>query len=713
MEKTSYKDHFKSLINSKISFSFSDMLMMLMVLFIIMTVSNGLHFNYLVKIIFYLTYIVVGIVMVRPLPLKTHFKYSVFLIITLGVACGTGVLGSLSFEFAVLFMFLWMIFLVLMNILGKLNIFLGLFGSFIYFVSLVFVWGNLFGLNLNSSPEYVFNCFIYATLIGAFAVSLETIPICILRFLQRDPIKGEKLASLFMPNVSFEEFIVNRNTILDVDSSDKTYSLINIGMSLLTSSFNLKDIQYDIGDNDRFKFKEFKEEVNKLQLEFADKIRSRDYHNFQLDLNNLEQFRRDLDNVHKQYVDLSSPEYLNFKKSVNNYCRIFNNLNKILKDELTITNVNIYKGDSSSLNLIKSSLSFDNIHIRYIIRFGVSASLSFIADVLSGNIIIYAATITSIFTTKPDMGLTIFVFFKRVLATIAAVVLSLIVGFIFVQLNLTNLFPLLLVFGLGMFFGFIRNHYAIGIFFVMFGVVFLQPVDYIVSQGLLRVFGTCVGALISLIVGLIILPYSQKSNLTKNLDKKITLTNEYMVNVLNLNEKEILNSQHKLVKANLSLDSGLDLISNRYKNIDSDMELYKELSSSLNQLHGNVMSLSNYIHRASNDFKFEKALPLFESYFKELKNLVLDEVDLQGNDMEDKFNYKKQTLLHQKKIKSFSDKFDELENIVEELEGKYTNKEDIVLLRYFKWIYEDMEVIYDIVKEGNYRETFNKYNKLL
>ena len=61
----------------------------------------------------------------------------------------------------------------------------------------------------------------------------------------------------------------------------------------------------------------------------------------------------------------------------------------------------------------------------------------------------------------------------------------------------------------------------------------------------------------------------------------------------------------------------------------------------------------------------------------------------------------------------FDEEFEELDNAVNDLETDYTNNEDIILLRYFKWIYDDMEMVYDLVKSGEKTQTFSRFNQML
>ena len=96
------------------------------------------------------------------------------------------------------------------------------------------------------------------------------------------------------------------------------------------------------------------------------------------------------------------------------------------------------------------------------------------------------------------------------------------------------------------------------------------------------------------------------------------------------------------------------------------------------------LSLKRYIFRTNRDFKFEKALNLFDNFFTNINTVILKNEDIY-----------------------FEEEFEELNSIVDYLETKYTDNQDIILLRYFKWIYEDMEMVYDLVKTGRKVGTFH------
>ena len=192
------------------------------------------------------------------------------------------------------------------------------------------------------------------------------------------------------------------------------------------------------------------------------------------------------------------------------------------------------------------------------------------------------------------------------------------------NLNLSFAIPILAIITMALFYAYMQNNYSIGIFFAMMMVVFIQPTNLLVSQAAYRIFGTAIGAIISFVVGMFILPNSQENNLSILLAKKISLSKDLMVHILTRESKKSLKDQKLIHKNNLVISSSIDRISEEYVNIDKDIDLIIELSSSLNQIKGNFLSLNRYINSTDKDFEFEKAINLFDNFYSKLNNAILE-----------------------------------------------------------------------------------------
>lgn len=684
MEKISYKNRLKRLITSERRPDWSKMLNMLAGLFL----SVGLGYLLFPQLIylFIITSILIGLLVNTPFPVKTLSKYAVMMICSGGIAVFTAALATTNLLIAILFFILWLIFFIIMSIRGGLSRTVGLFTMFIYFINLNIVLNNVLDITPGMSILHIIHLAAYCGTIGAFAIFLETAPTLFFKYLQHDPSKSKMLADLYSPNIKYDDFIKNRTIILEADETDRTFTLIEMAMKLMITRFNLEHVTEDINQEKKEYFNKFILEINKLQNQISNAI----FHNTDVGMIlNLTELRETAKKIDK--IESSTPEYLNVKKTINHYLKIFTKLNLALTGAFTEERIPLPKNmEKNEWDSIKDDLTMKNINVRYGIRFAIATNIAFIFDLITGDVLQFAATISSFFTMKPDEKFTKITVIKRIIATLAGSTCATLIAIPLMNLNLSFAIPILAIITMALFYAYMQNNYSIGIFFAMMMVVFIQPTNLLVSQAAYRIFGTAIGAIISFVVGMFILPNSQENNLSILLAKKISLSKDLMVHILTRESKKSLKDQKLIHKNNLVISSSIDCISEEYVNIDNDIDLIIELSSSLNQIKGNFLSLNRYINSTDKDFEFEKAINLFDNFYSKLNNAILEG-----------------------EVMDFDEEFEELDNEVNDLETDYTNNEDIILLRYFKWIYDDMEMVYDLVKSGEKTQTFSRFNQML
>ncbi|WP_409198986.1 FUSC family protein [Methanobrevibacter acididurans] len=636
--------------------------------------------------LFIITSILMGLLVNTPYPVKTLTHHAIIMTICGGLAVFTATFATLNTFIAILFFIIWLIFFIIMSIKGGLNRTIGLFTMFTYFISLNIVLTNVLNITSTTRPLHIIHLALYCGTIGAFAIFLETIPTIIIKILRHDPTKRKILAELYSPKIKYDKFIKNRTLILKADQSDYTFTLIHLAMSLMISRFNLQYVKDDISKENMVYFKNFIKEVDKLQDLISTAIIENNDKGLILNLKHLRRIVEDINQIKD-----TKPESLNVKKSIHTYLKTFQKLNLALTGAYTEENIPLPENDDESTwTNLKDNLTLKNINVRYGIRFAIATNLSFIFDILTGGIIQYAATISSFFTMKPDAKFTKITVIKRIIATLAGSALATLIAIILLNFNLSYLIPVLAVITMSLFYAYMQNNYSIGIFFAMMMVVFIQPSNLLVSQAMYRIFGTAIGALISFIVGMFILPNVTKNNLSILIANKIEFNKNLIIHILNENEEDLLLDNKLIHDNNLRMSGSIDRISEEYADISEDIDLFIELSSSLNQIHGNFLSLKRYIFRTNRDFKFEKALNLFDNFFTNINTVILKDEDIY-----------------------FEEEFEELNGIVDYLETKYTDNRDIILLRYFKWIYEDMEMVYDLVKTGRKVGTFTRFNQMI
>ncbi|WP_413825912.1 MULTISPECIES: FUSC family protein [unclassified Methanobrevibacter] len=683
MEKITYKNRIKRLIKSEKRPNWPKMINMLLGL-TLSSIIGYLLFPQLIYL-FIITSILMGLLVNTPYPLKTLTHHAIKMIICGGLAVFTATFATLNTYIAILFFIIWLIFFIIMNIKGGLNRTVGLFTMFTYFISLNIVLTNVLNITSTTHPLHILHLALYCGAIGSFAIFLETSPTLIIKYLKHDPTKRKILAELYSPKIKYDKFIKNRTIILKADQSDYTFTLIHLAMSLMISSFNLQYVKDDISKENQEYFKNFIKEVDKLQTQISTAIIKNNDKGLILNLKHLRRIVEDINQIKD-----TKPESLNVKKSIHTYLKTFQKINLGLTGAYTEENIPLPEDEESTWTNLKDNLTLNNINVRYGIRFAIATNLSFIFDILTGGIIQYAATISSFFTMKPDAKFTKITVLKRVIATLAGSALATLIAIILLNFNLSYLIPVLAVLTMSLFYAYMQNNYSIGIFFAMMMVVFIQPSNLLVSQAMYRIFGTAIGALISFLVGMFILPNETKNNLSILIANKIEFNKNLIIHILNENEDNLFKDNKLIHDNNLRMTGSIDRISEEYEDISDDIDLFIELSSSLNQIHGNFLSLKRYIFRTNRDFKFEKALNLFDNFFTNINNVILEDDEIY-----------------------FEEEFEELTSIVDYLETKYSDNKDIILLRYFKWIYEDMEVVYDLVKTGRRNSTFTRFNQMI
>ncbi|MDO5851722.1 MAG: hypothetical protein Q4Q23_04465 [Methanobacteriaceae archaeon] len=661
-----------STLFSKNKPNFSNIKIISIILLFTLILTNILDWNALKEVTF-ISSIITGLILTQPIPLKKNFKIMVLLSILLSLVVFTSMLSSMNGYLFILFLILWLSVFIFTNILGDSYIIIG-FSSIIVFV-----------LSYTQNFSYLTNSSIILALkymiLTFFIILIEFTPIILYRYYKKDPIKKELLSKLFEDNLPIKEFNNITHILLSVNDNF-TQNLINIALELRICNYNIVHLKKDLNNKPKEElFNIINKEYVSLINQIIPVIKSGKYNNYQIDLTKLYHISEKIKKENN-----SSIEYLNLYKLTYSYIKIFKSMNNVFNNPLYETKkIHETYDNKTTIKTIRKTTTLKNHNIKYAIQLVTTILLTIIIDFIMTSM---TATLSGIFTVKKEVNFTINKAILRIFGNIGGLIFGILLSTTFYYFNLSFLIPIFAVICLLIFFAYLPNHSSKTVFFIMAMVMLLSKENYLIS-GFQRFIASVVGSLIGLIIGLFIFPIFQKENITHLIIKKLDYSSKILTSNIQQDQDKINKNLHELFIINSELETNINRINENYKDIDTNLKNIQELSIAINNLIENSVNMNQYLKATNNKLDFNRVIKEINELFIEIKINIYSNKNINKN-------------------KTFNNIINELNNLEKE---STLNKQ--IVLRYLKWMSNDLEFIDKIISESKLNDTFNILNQEL
>lgn len=631
------------------------------ILNILIAISFGLY-EYLDVILIITT--IVEIFVVQKIPLKRMGRFILILSLFTAASFFTATLSANNLAVALFFFIIWFLVFVILQLSESPLAQIGLCNIFTFF----FAANEITTVNVVIFP-----------LMGFLMVITASIPMFIIKLGQKDPYKRQLLAELFDENITFHEFLENREKILKSGDNPRVKSLIVLAMNFFIAGNNIKSLSHFLNSESYEKYKPFENEVNRLLNKVKNAILGAYDYDFELNLGYITEFQKDLEFKLTSQDDLS-PKQEMFYVTIHRYRKMFEDLNLVLADKKVIEDMEIHPPYNFKLNL-KNNLSLKNNNLRYSIRFAVAGLLGFFTDILLNAQYLYPTTLVTGFTLTPNQINTKKLVYLKVVSTALGAILAIIIINILLNFNVSYLAIIIAIISFLMYFVFEEDKHISTIFFLL-GISLSMPISHVFHTAVEHLIATLIGVVIVLAVNYFVFP-NDNDNLCNLILKKIKITDEFLNDTLVL-KKDTYKSTKKIISNNSDIDKIISEINANYYNVDKDINIFSELNDTLGEIRDIIIGIDTYVDANSIDYDFSKFYMQVKEFFQFMSYAIAEEEYILNEDYD------------------FKELNDEVNRIGDEIK---------ILKPSFESILNNLEYINNLIIKGESKHLFDIFNQ--
>jgi len=523
------------------------------------------------------------IVIDTPLPLRKVFTLSLvwlFMTILAFISASMALIGLPVFIF---FTVLWAFFTISMYIFGET---LGLFGFIIftsYFVAVIMV-------NNQSDPmEWGVYC-ILAFLIA----SILFIP----RIWKGKEKLRKMVASGFMPSTSLKSVLSIRQALSGIPLNSRLMELFKVGTYLTAFRGYSKLLITRLSDESREKFNGFLETSEEVSIQIAGQIIAK-------------QGKVDLEKLDQELYQIDQEREITKEKNLNALIDTSHNIRELLgKANALLDNANdllAKKGDgeeklkissqqTSLREVLGANFNLKNIYIRHALRFSLAMTIALLAVYLTHNRDAIWVAMGVLIIIKPDITSTLNNIILRVPLNLVAIILAIILSFLFPHQWLVWLAFIMLF----LFRAFLPHYMGLSVIPLTVFVVLIWPTGTVPENAVARIIDISLGAIIALICAYLILPSRVTLNLPRQLAQTIRATNEYMQTVLlsnpqDYNHEVAVQNFRNYMREDSNLEAALRKVQDTFNDVSDDVVIYQEMAATNSKLTADVTAVATLL----------------------------------------------------------------------------------------------------------------------
>ncbi|NYB51232.1 MAG: FUSC family protein [Methanobacteriaceae archaeon] len=411
------------------------------------------------------------------------------------------------------------------------------------------------------------------------------------------------VSSPFVPDTSLEKVLYMRTNLSGVPLDERDYVLFHLGEYLAGFRSYSKLVLSRLSGKSKELFQSFLDSVNEASLEIASSITG------QQKTVSLEMVDERIDNL-KKYLDSRDP-------NSNTLIEISKEIKFLLKrsDELLLAKYpshrkkKISQPGNSLKEVLRANFNLKNMYIRHALRFSLAMTLGLLAVYLSHDRDAIWITMGILIIIKPDVTSTLNNILVRVSFNAAAILLAILMGFLFPHELLLVIAFLMLFF----FRAFYPHYMGLSVMALSVFVVLIWPTGSVWENALARIMDISLGAIIAFICAYAILPSRVRVNLPQQMARTIRSNKKYAEAVLPSSGKTY---RHQKASAAFrdymleekNLESAIKKVEDTFDDVEDDVLIYNELFAANRKLAADIFAVATLIESSGSipDFTLSK-----------------------------------------------------------------------------------------------------------
>jgi len=271
--------------------------------------------------------------------------------------------------------------------------------------------------------------------------------------------------------------------------------------------------------------------------------------------------------------------------------------------------------------VLGANFNLENLYIRHALCFTLAMTISLVIVHLTHNRDAIWVTMGVLIMIKPDITSTINNMILRLSFNLFAIILAIILAFIFPHEILVWL-ALIMLF---LFRAFLPNYMGLSVMAITVFIVLIWPTGTVFDNALARMIDISLGAGIAFISAYLIFPSRVTVNLPLQVARTIKASSEYVQQVL-LSNPQYYNHDNafkcfkKYLLEENNLEAAIKKVQDSFSDVSEDLTLYHEIAASNNKLVADTTAIAIVLE--SNPSSVPDLSPICVQVKKTLQNLI-------------------------------------------------------------------------------------------
>lgn len=228
-------------------------------------------------------------------------------------------------------------------------------------------------------------------------------------------------------------------------------------------------------------------------------------------------------------------------------------------------------------DVLEANFNISNVYIRHAVRFTLAMTIALIFVYLDRERSVIWVTMGILIILKPDITSTINNLISRVGFNLFAIIVAILLSFIFPHYILIGLAFMMLFF----FRAFFPGYMALAIMAITVFIVLVWPTGTVFENAVARLVDISIGGIIAFILAYVVLPSRVTVNLPDQLIKTIKANVDYANHVLNIskgyNSENIVKCFKNYMREDNNLEAGIKKLEDTFNDVNDDLNLYNGL----------------------------------------------------------------------------------------------------------------------------------------
>jgi hypothetical protein len=451
-----------------------------------------------------------------------------------------------------------------------------------------------------------------------------------------------RVASPFLPETSLERVLSIRETLSGIPLDRRDYELFRIGNYLTGFRGYSKLMLSRLSSESQEIFQSFLNTANESSLQIARNITTATHPV------GLESINQGIKKIEKS-VNSPDPNIKNMVEVSKDIRTLLQSANDLLVGKYPSTGkLKILSPRSSLKDVLKANFNLKNMYIRHALRFSLALTLGLLVVYLTHGRDALWVTMGILIIIKPDVTSTLNNIILRVSFNVAAILLAILLGFIFPHYALVGLGFLMLF----LFRAFYPSYMGLSVMFLSIFVVLIWPTGPVWENAVARIIDISIGAIIAFICAYLILPSRMTVDLPGQIARVIHTNQEYAKAVIpgeemDYNHENAVTNFRKYMLEEKNLESAIKKVDDTFNDVGDDVSLYKELGAGNRKIAADISALATLIESDTtlpdiSRFKEQLIDALNELALSVNKNVVLPRANIdtfyQGSDVAETSN---------------------------------------------------------------------------